>query len=497
MVRTETRQDRRPLATRGNRASRAGRGPTRDPADDPGIQNHQSYSASAGDWVTIPVPPMNRNLRTLTLLVLPACVSLALAQSPPIAYTGAHIIPIAGAEIPDGVLVIQNGKIVTVGATGAVNIPAGARVVDAKSKVIMPGIVDSHSHIGEPEGGDASSPIQPDVRVLDSINVRDAHFDKARAGGVTTANVMPGSGHLSSGQTLYLKLRKGNTIEDLLIKLPDGSIAGGLKMANGTNPRRAAPFPGTRGKAAALVRADFIKAQEYRAKVLAAKGDASKLPPRDLRMEALVEVLDGKRTVQFHTHRHDDIMTVIRLSEEFHFKVVLHHVSDGWMVADEIAKAKVPVSVIVIDSPGGKEEAKDVQLFTPARLESAGVPFGFHTDDPITDSRLFLRSAGLAVRAGLSRSTALNAMTLANAKILGLDSRVGSLEPGKDADFILLSGDPLSIYSHVLETWIEGRKVFDRSDPQDRLEQVGGYGASHDQTPFWTDDDGDDAEEVR
>ncbi|HLN02532.1 MAG TPA: amidohydrolase family protein [Bryobacteraceae bacterium] len=425
-------------------------------------------------------------------LVAAACAPLALAQSNPIAYTGAHIITVAGAEIPDGVLVIQNGRITTVGARNAVSIPAGAQVVDAVSKVIMPGIVDSHSHIGEPEGGDSSSPIQPDVRVLDSVNVHDAHIEKARAGGVTTANVMPGSGRLSSGQTLYLKLRKGNTIDDLLIKLPDGSIAGGLKMANGTNPRGTPPQPGTRGKAAALVRAEFIKAQEYRAKIIAANGDASKLPPRDLRMEELVEVLDGKRTVQFHTHRHDDIMTVIRLSQEFHFKVVLHHVSDGWMMAEEIAKAKVPVSVIVIDSPGGKEEAMNASPVTPARLEAAGVPFGFHTDDPITDSRLFLREAGLGVRNGLSRSTALYAMTLANAKILELDSRIGSIEPGKDADFIVLSGDPLSVYSHVLETWIEGKKVFDRSDPHDRLEQVGGEGASHDQNPFWADDDGDE-----
>jgi imidazolonepropionase-like amidohydrolase len=418
-------------------------------------------------------------------------VSVMLAQSHPVAYSGAHIITVTGVEIPNGLLIFQNGKIVTVGAKGAVSVPAGAQIVDAVSKVIMPGIVDSHSHIGAPEGGDSSSPIQPDVRVLDSVNVRDAHIEKARAGGVTTANVMPGSGHLSSGQTLYLKLRKSNTIEDLLIKLPDGSIAGGLKMANGTNSRRAAPFPGTRGKSAALVRADFIKAQEYRAKIIAAKGDPSKFPPRDLRLEELVEVLDGKRTVQFHTHRHDDIMTVIRLSQEFHFKVVLHHVSDGWMMADEIAKAKVPASVITIDSPGGKEESMNSSLSTPAQLEAAGVLFGFHTDDGITDSRLFLRSAGLAVRAGLSRSTALYAMTMANARILELDSRIGSLEPGKDADFIVLSGDPLSVYTHVLETWIEGKKVFDRSDPHDRLEQVGGEGAGHDQSPFWQDDDED------
>ncbi len=406
-----------------------------------------------------------------------------------IAFTGARIIPIAGPEIPSGTLVIQGKRIVAVGPMAETKIPENAKQIDASGKVIMPGLVDSHSHIGEPEGGDSSAPIQPDVRVLDSINVRDAHFDKARAGGVTTANVMPGSGHLLSGQTLYLKLRPAKTIDQMLILLPDGRIAGGMKMANGTNSRRPPPFPGTRGKSAALDREEYIKAQEYRAKVVAAKGDPAKLPPRDLRLEGLVEVLDGKRTVQFHTHRSDDIMTAIRLSQEFHFNVVLHHVSEGWMVADEIAKARVPVSLIVLDSPGGKEEAKDAALFTAASLDKAGVLFGFHTDDPITDSRFLMRSAALAVRAGLSRDKALYGLTMANARIIGLESRVGSLEAGKDADFILLSGDPLSTYTHVLETWIEGNKVFDRNDPKDRLYATGGLGASHDQSPGWTDDD--------
>jgi len=265
-----------------------------------------------------------------------------------------------------------------------------------------------------------------------------------------------------------------------------------MKMANGTNSRRPPPFPGTRGKSAALDREEYIKAQEYRAKVLAAKGDATKLPPRDLRMEGLVEVLDGKRIVQFHTHRSDDIMTAIRLSQEFHFKVVLHHVSEGWVVADEIAKARVPVSLIVLDSPGGKEEAKDAALFTAASLDKAGVLFGFHTDDPITDSRFLTRSAALAVRAGLPRDKALYGLTMANARIIGLESRVGSLEAGKDADFILLSGDPLSTYTHVLETWIEGNKVFDRNDPKDRIYAVGGLGASHDQSSEWSDGDRDE-----
>lgn len=413
--------------------------------------------------------------------VVGLCAVCALwGQTKPTAFTGARVIPIAGAEIADGVLVVENGRIVAVGPAATTPVPAGAVRVDARGKVIMPGLVDSHSHIGQPEGGDSSGPIQPDVRVLDSMNVRASTVQKARAGGITTVNVMPGSGHLSSGQTLYLKLRPGQTIDDLLISLDDGKIAGGLKMANGTNPRRSAPFPGTRAKAAALVREQFIKAQEYREKIRAAGGDASKMPARDLRMEELVEVLDGKRIVQHHTHRHDDILTVLRLAKEFGFKVVLHHVSDGWMVADQIAAAKAPVSVIVIDSPGGKLEAKDAGLQTAAVLDKAGALVGFHTDDGVTDSRLFLRSAALAVRAGLSREKALYGVTMANARILDLDRRVGSLEKGKDADFVILSGDPLSVYTHVLETWVEGVKVFDRSDPKDHLLAVGGYGAAKD-----------------
>jgi imidazolonepropionase-like amidohydrolase len=297
---------------------------------------------------------------------------------------------------------------------------------------------------------------------------------------MTTVNVMPGSGHLLSGQTLYLKLRESRVVDDLLIRLPDGTIAGGIKMANGTNPRRNAPFPGSRAKSAALVREQFIKAQEYRERVRRANGDASKMPPRDLRMEALVEVLDGKRIVQHHTHAHNDILTVLRLAQEFHFKVVLHHVSDGWKVPQEIARAGVACSVIVIDSPGGKLEAKDARLETPAILDKAGVLVGLHTDDSVTDSRLFLRSAALAVRSGMPREKALQAVTIANAKILGLENRVGSLEPGKDADLIVLSGDPFSVYSHVEQTWVEGRVVFDRENPKHRVYQTGGLGAAYD-----------------
>ena len=406
----------------------------------------------------------------------------AFAQSPPVAFTGARVIPIEGAEIANGTVVVENGKVVAVGPAASVTIPANAQRIDVKGKVLMPGLVDSHSHVGQPEGADSSAPIQPDVRVLDSVNARASSIKRARAGGITTVNVMPGSGHLMSGQTLYLKLREARTIDDLLIRLPDGSIAGGMKMANGTNSRRNPPFPGTRAKSASLVREQFIKAQEYRAKVRAAAGDATKMPPRDLGMEALVELLDGKRIVQHHTHRHDDILTVIRLAEEFGFKVVLHHVSDGWMVAKEAAASKrvIGASVILIDSPGGKLEARDVSFETGGEMDRAGVLVGFHTDDGVTDSRWFIRSAALAVRAGMDRQKALEAVTIANAKLLELDARVGSIKPGKDADLIILSGDPLSVYTHIEQTWVEGRKIFDRSNEKDRLFATGGVGAAFD-----------------
>jgi imidazolonepropionase-like amidohydrolase len=407
--------------------------------------------------------------------------AIGFAQETPQAFLGARIIPIVGPEIPEGTLVVHKGRITAVGPAQSTSIPDGAERHNARGKILLPGLVDSHSHIGSVEGADATAPIQPDARVLDSINVRDAGIQKAQAGGITTVNVMPGSGHLLSGQTLYLKLRDGNVIDDLLIRDSQGVIAGGIKMANGTNSRRADPFPGTRAKSAALVREQYVKAQEYRDKIRRANGDPEKLPARDLRMEALVEVLEGKRVVHHHTHRHDDILTVIRLSKEFGFRVVLHHVSDGWKVASEIAAAKVPCSIIVIDSPGGKLEAIDLSGKTGAVLEKAGVLVGFHTDDGITDSRLFLRSAALAVRNGMSREKALYGLTMANAIMLDLQDRVGSLEAGKDADFVILSGDPLSVYAKVLETWVEGKKVFDRSDPKDLLYAVGGYGASRDQ----------------
>ncbi len=415
----------------------------------------------------------------LPRLLIVLLIATALhAQEKPVAFTGAKIIPVVGEPIENGILLVQHGKITAVGDARAVRLSSDVEIIDVTGKVIMPGLIDSHSHIGGAQGADGSSPIQPETRVIDSLNVRDPRLQKARAGGITAVNIMPGSGHLVSGQTLYLKLRTARIIDDLLIPLADGTPAGGLKMANGTNPLKSGGgFPGTRAKSAALVRAQFIKAQEYRAKRALAGDDPEKLPARDLALEMLVEVLDGKRVVQHHTHRHDDILTVLRLAREFGFKVVLHHVSDGWQVADEIAAAGAACSIIVIDSPGGKLETGELTLKTGAVLERAGVLVGFHTDDGVNDSRHFLRSAALSVRAGMSREGALHGLTLANARMLGLEDLIGSLEAGKDADFILLSGDPLSVYTQIEQTWVEGMKVFDFSDPQDRIYALGGPGA--------------------
>src|SRR5207253_1758162 len=195
----------------------------------------------------------------------------------------------------------------------------------------------------------------------------------------------------------------------------------------------------------------------------------------DLSLEPLVEVLDGKRTVHFHTHRADDLMTALRIAEEFGFEIVLHHATEGYRVAEELARRKVPVSLTLVDSPGGKLEAAGLLEENAAVLDKAGVTVAINTDDFITESRFFLRTGAIAVRGGMSEDAALRALTINPARMLHLEDRVGSLEPGKDADFVVLSGPPYSIYTQVLETYIDGVRVFDRSRQKDWAYQAGGF----------------------
>lgn len=398
------------------------------------------------------------------------------AQQKTTAWKGARIYTVEGSVIENGVILSRNGNIVAIGAVGAITIPEDAVVIDVQGKVIIPGLIDTHSHIGNGDGGDASSPTHPDVRILDSIDPRSDTFMRARSGGITTVNVMPGSGHLLSGQTVYLKLTRTGKLQDMLYcDDPMTGICGGIKMANGTNSLRSAPFPGTRGKSASIVRQMFVKAQEYKKKIDAAGGNPDKMPKRDLEMESLVLVLEGKKIVHHHTHRNDDILSVIRLQKEFGFKVVLHHVTEGYVVADEIAKAGIPCSIILIDAPGGKMEAINLAFDNGAHLEKAGVDVAFHTDDYITDSRHFLRSAALGLRGGMSFEKALESVTIAGARMLGLENRIGSLKSGKDADFVILSGEPFSVYTKVEQTIVSGNVVFDRSLPEDHKYATGGY----------------------
>jgi imidazolonepropionase-like amidohydrolase len=323
--------------------------------------------------------------------------------------------------------------------------------------------------------------VQPAVRAIDSINPNDPGFRMALAGGVTTANLMPGSGNVIGGQTLYVKMR-GRTVEEMRItgRLPDGTeIIGGLKMANGENPKgygrnkQQAPF--TRMKIAALQRAEFVKAKEYKA-----KKDAGQPVERDLALEPLVEVLERKRTVHFHCHRADDIMTAVRIAEEFGFELVLQHATEAYRIADILARKKIPASLTLIDSPGGKAETIGLLEENAATLEKAGVAVAINTDDAITESRFYLRTGSIAVRGGMGEAAAIRALTSVPAKLMHLDHRLGSLEKGKDADFVVLSGPPFSAYTQVLETYIDGKKVFDRSRKADWAYQAGGFSLPND-----------------
>jgi imidazolonepropionase-like amidohydrolase len=408
----------------------------------------------------------------------------------PVVYRGARIHTAAGPPIERGVLVVYKAKIVAVGPEADVQIPDGAVIRELAGKTIIPGLVDTHSHIGifsrpqvaaHQDGNELTGPVQPGLRAIDAINPDDPGIRMAVAGGVTTANIMPGSGNAIGGQTLYVKL-KGTVID--IMRALSRLVLGGIKFANGENPKGVYSAknlaPATRMKIAALQREMLVKAQGYKRqwdsyKKDGADGKKAAPPDRDLALEPLVEVLERRRTVHFHCHRADDILTAVRLAKEFGFEIVLQHCTEGYRVAAELAKDGIWVSLTLVDSPGGKPEVMGLLDENAAILHKAGVKVAINTDDFITESRFLLRSGAIAVRGGLPEDIALKALTLHGAQMLHLDDRIGSLEKGKDADFVILSGEPFSVYTQVLETYIEGDKVFDRSNGRDRLYQTGGF----------------------
>ncbi len=414
----------------------------------------------------------------------------AAGAEPVLVFKGVRIHTASGPTIDKGVLVVEGGKIKAVGAEGSVDVPAGAEVIDLAGATIIPGLVDTHSHIGiysrpsvpaHEDGNEGSGAVQPALRALDAINPDDPGIRMAVAGGITTANIMPGSGNAIGGQTLYVKLR-GGTVEAMRIQ---GTVLGGLKMANGENPKRfnfdrKKQPPATRMKLAALQREQFLKAQDYKRqwdtyRKAKADGKTPTQPDTDLALEPLVEVLERKRTVHFHSHRADDLMTALRLAEEFGFELVLQHGTEGYRIADELARRKVPVSLTLVDSPGGKAETAGLIEENAALLDKAGVKVAINTDDFITESRFLLRTGAIAVRGGMSEAAALRALTLNPAEMLHLEGRVGTLQAGKDADFVVLSGAPFSVYTRVLRTYIDGKLVFDRARGAEATYQTGGF----------------------
>src|SRR5262249_19028161 len=198
-------------------------------------------------------------------------------------------------------------------------------------------------------------------------------------------------------------------------------------------------------------------------------------PDADPAMDNLVEVLERKRTVHFHCHRADDLLTALRLAREFDFELVLQHATEGYKVARELAARKIPASLTLVDSPGGKLEAAGLIEENAAILDRAGVLVAINTDDFITESRFFLRTGAIAVRGGMPEDSALRALTIHGAKMLHLDDRLGSLEKGKDADFVVLSGPPFSVYTQVLQTWIAGECRYDRGRGRDWTYHAGGF----------------------
>ncbi|ROR74054.1 amidohydrolase [Bogoriella caseilytica] len=385
-----------------------------------------------------------------------------------LAITGGYVVPIDGAPIDGGTVLIEEGRITAVGTDLA--LPADAEVIDATGQWVLPGFVDAHAHLGVheegigPAGGDVNEMTGTNmaaVRAIDAINIDEEGFRDALKGGVTSAVIKPGSGNPIGGQTAAIKTWGGRTVDEQIIK---DTVS--IKSALGENPKRVygerKQTPSTRLGIAKVIREAFVAAANYAAKRDHAEEEGKPFE-RDLTKETLARVLAGELYWDQHTHRHDDIATAIRLAEEFGYKLVVNHGTEGHKIADVLAEKNIPVIYGPMITSRSKVELKDRAMESLAAMAKAGVKVAITTDAPVVPIDFLVHQASFAVKAGLDRETALRALTINPAEILGLDDRVGALRPGLDGDVVVWSGDPLDVYSHVEHTVIGGVPVYSRS----------------------------------
>ncbi|GAA1899811.1 amidohydrolase [Streptomyces sodiiphilus] len=382
------------------------------------------------------------------------------------AITNGYIVPVAGDPIDGGTVLISDGRIAAVGPAAEVTVPEGARTVDASGNWVLPGFVEAHGHLGVHEeaegwaGQDTNEMTDPNgarMRALDAINPADTGFADALAGGVTSSVIKPGSGNPIGGQTVAVKCW-GRSVDDMLIREPVS-----VKSALGENPKRVygdkKQLPSTRQGVAAVIRDAFTRAQDYRAKRDHALAEGTPFE-RDPSLEVLVRVLDREIPWCQHTHRADDIATAMRLADEFGYRLVINHGTEGHLLADEIARREIPVITGPLFTTRVKVEVRNRTLANPGIMARAGVKLAITTDHPVVPVNFLVHQATLCVKEGLDRETALRSITVNPAEIMGLDDRVGSLRPGLDADVVIWSGDPLDVMSRALRVFVSGREVY-------------------------------------
>src|SRR6266567_2920739 len=385
-----------------------------------------------------------------------------------VAISGGRVVPIVGEEIPGGTVLIENGKIAAVG--GNVPVPDGAGVIDAAGSWVLPGFIEAHGHLGvseEAEGwagqdtNEMTEPVTAHVRAIDAINPAEMGFRDAISGGVLAVNVNPGSGNPVGGQTVALKCW-GRTVDQMALRQPSG-----MKSALGENPKRVygeqKKTPSTRLGTAAVIRSALVDADNYLKRVDSeqAKPEAERKPvERDLKLEALGLVLRKQIPWRQHCHRADDIATAIRIADEFGYDLVIDHGTEAHLLADIIAARGTPVIIGPLFTSRSKVELRNRSLANPGRLAKAGVTIAITTDHPVVPINFLVHQASLAVKDGLDRENALRALTINPARIAGVDARLGSIEPGKDADLVLWSGDPLDVLSRAERAFMDGAEIY-------------------------------------